>query len=143
LVERVEAKFDSFDEPVVIGFRENGSACIYFGEEPVFQFNSADQLRRVHDGYLFKAEQGKLVRLERTRQDGAPVLLRHAMSPSEQTALLDKAQRMMTLLASDLGAKRYGCVRQVPHDAPILERAARWLQQLEWPVAIADVPNAI
>ncbi|MFT7640498.1 MAG: hypothetical protein ACI9G1_002241, partial [Pirellulaceae bacterium] len=126
--------------------------------EPVFQFNTADQLRRVHDGYLFKAEGGRLVRLERNRlerdrlerdrlegdrQDGTSVLLRHELTPTEQAELLEKARQMLTQLAHDLAGDRYGSVRQVPQDAAILQRALRWLIQVNWPLVVADVPNAV
>ena len=52
LVERVELEVPDEDELVVVGFRENGCGCIYFGPQPVYQFNSPGQFRRgfVDDG---------------------------------------------------------------------------------------------
>ncbi|HEX3599001.1 MAG TPA: hypothetical protein VHU84_02590, partial [Lacipirellulaceae bacterium] len=55
LVERIEISFDASvsndpDSPqqVIIGFRANGALSIFFGEDPVYQFNSAGDLRRAY-----------------------------------------------------------------------------------------------
>src|SRR5258705_63721 len=44
LVQRVELVVAGYDEPVVCGFRRGGSVSLVFGGEPVYQFNTANQL---------------------------------------------------------------------------------------------------
>jgi len=56
LVERVELQIEGFAETIVAGFRRDGAASFYFGQDFVFQFNTANQLRRGYvEGRLFKA----------------------------------------------------------------------------------------
>ena len=74
LVERIELRIagpmsvkHDRDDHVVVGFRANGSASFFFGEDPVYQFNSAGQLRRAYcGGLLIKAAHGRLVSLQRS-----------------------------------------------------------------------------
>ena len=40
LVERVELLLAGLPEPVVAGFRPDGSASLFFADDPVYQFNS-------------------------------------------------------------------------------------------------------
>ena len=61
LVERISLRIDPQQEPVVIGFRRDGSASFYCAAEEVYHFNSAGQMRRAYvDGQLFKATAGRL-----------------------------------------------------------------------------------
>ncbi len=72
LVNRVEVKFSGRvgGDHIVFGFRECGSLAIYFGAEPVYQFNVNQALRRAyHQGCLLKAVDGRLVSMRRERQD--------------------------------------------------------------------------
>src|SRR6201999_1137217 len=78
LIARVELKVEGFDEPVVGGFRKDGAASFFFGQQIVYQFNQAGELRRgFFNGKLFKAEDRQLVELTRERIDGNVNLLRH------------------------------------------------------------------
>jgi len=53
---------------IFIGFRNQGGWSVYFGEDPVYQFNAQQKLRRVHfEKQNYAAEQGKLLRLNRQR----------------------------------------------------------------------------
>src|SRR4051794_11841558 len=80
LVERVELTMAGSEEPIVIGFRRDGSCSMFFGADPVYQFNTQAELRRAfREGRLVKAEGGRLVALERRREAGQLVLLRHAL----------------------------------------------------------------
>src|SRR5437588_282047 len=68
LVERAELAVADWPEPVVIGFRRDGAASIYFGGDPVYQFNARGELRRAFVAdRLFKAEHGILAALDRQR----------------------------------------------------------------------------
>ncbi len=87
LVARIEIRIYSFHEPILAGFRQNGAATFFFGQQMVFQFNSAKQLRRgFADGRLFKAEHGRLSVLTRQRTADAVALIRHDLSPEESSA---------------------------------------------------------
>src|SRR5262245_41173967 len=67
---------------IVAGFRANGAMSLFLGEDPVYQFNAAGQLRRAFvNGRLYKAVGGRLVQLERIRQPQLVELRRHDMTP--------------------------------------------------------------
>src|SRR5204863_2544475 len=61
LVERIELipNGSTSDGRIVAGFRRNGALSVFFGEDPVYQFNAAGELRRAYtDGKLLKADRG-------------------------------------------------------------------------------------
>jgi hypothetical protein len=89
LVERAELKIVGHAEPIVIGFRKDGSASFFFGADPVYQFNSAGELRRAYiGGLLYKAERGHLVALRRERTATEVSLVRSELTAYETTAFL-------------------------------------------------------
>ena len=62
---RAECVID--DVVVVVGFRSQGQVSIYVGPDPVFQFNSSSELRRVFfNGKRYAAIQGRLCELTRS-----------------------------------------------------------------------------
>lgn len=72
LVNRVELKVlgRADGDHIVFGFRECGSLAVYFGSEPVYQFNVNQALRRAyHQGCLLKAVDCLLVSMRRERHD--------------------------------------------------------------------------
>src|SRR3954453_924358 len=92
LVERVELQVDGLEQPIVVGFRRDGSASFFFGAEAVYQFNSAGEFRRGYiDGLLYKAERGSVIALERERSETAVNLRRIELSAQQTDAILAKA----------------------------------------------------
>lgn len=108
LVERVELRAPpAAASPVVVGFRREGSASVYFGEDPAYHFNSQGELRRAFvAGRLYKAERRRLCSLRRERSDAATELVRHDLNAAEEAQFLAECrQRLATLLtALDAGA---------------------------------------
>ena len=94
LVERAELTIEGFDEPIVVGFRRDGSASFFFGADPVYQFNTAFELRRAFVvGLLYKAEECFGVwrhRLRRTGEAAVQVHLHIAFSGNCRDGLLDQ-----------------------------------------------------
>ena len=75
LVERAEILLPGLTEPLVVGFRRDGSVSFFFGADPVYQFNAAGELRRAYlDGLLYKADRGRLVQM-RARAVATEVVL--------------------------------------------------------------------
>src|SRR5213595_680144 len=84
LVERIELQIAGFDQPIVCGFRRDGSASFFFGPDPVYQFNTDCQIRRAFvGGKILKAEAGRLVALSRVRAASEVSLLRHELTENE------------------------------------------------------------
>ncbi|MDH3716942.1 MAG: hypothetical protein OES79_02360 [Planctomycetota bacterium] len=131
LVERIELRVSNMEQSVVIGFRPCGAASFFFGSDPVYQFNSAGQLRRAFvDGLLYKAERGGLVSLRRDRTASATQLLRRDLSAARQTKFLATAQNHLSHLAEALKGGNYEIVGQVPPATDVLTRTDEALARL-------------
>ena len=148
LVERVEVAVAGFERPLVAGFRQDGSASIYFGAEPAYHFNSLGELRRGFvAGLLYKTERlsgttlGGLVSLKRHRAAGEVQLLRHDLTPDETCRFLDALANRLTILRQSLEQRNYQIVGQVPADAKVVERLRDWLERLQVPIVIASSPR--
>src|SRR5262245_21670625 len=121
LVQRVELKVVGFVEPIVVGFRRDGSASFYFGSDPVYHFNTARELRRAYiGGLLYKAEQGRLVSLSRERTDAAIFLNRIEISQNEAADILMALRDRLLALHGALAACHFEVVGQVPPDADVV-----------------------
>jgi hypothetical protein len=142
LVERAEFTVPPFQEPVVAGFRRDGSASFFFGEQLVYQFNGAGELRRAFaNGLLYKAEQGSLVELRRERTEHETALLRRELSEAERAAFLSAAEGHLTQLHESLAAGQVTVIGQVPKTADVIQRIREWLETRSSPLKIAQAPN--
>lgn len=143
LVERAELRIANVSEPVVVGFRANGCASVYFGPDPAYHFNSARELRRAYvASELWKAEDGRLVVLRRERT-GAQVELRsRTLSEMEQQAALQRIGAQLRSLCVALSKDdRYTLVAGVPSEQAVA-RAREWLATLPGELAVAERPHA-
>ncbi len=142
LVERIElAQSDSVCSRIVIGFRAAEALSVFFDADPVYQFNTAGELRRAFlNGKLLKAERGRLISLERVRLPQEVQLVRRELTDDEQIALLEKMNVCMRELAANLTANRYTVVAQVPPNADVIGHARKWLADHTIP-AIAKTPH--
>jgi len=142
LVERVELEVEGFSAPVVIGFRRSGEGSVYFGADPVYQFNRAGELRRGYRaGRLLKAEQGRLVFLDRRRSPNEVVLAREVVTGATATELLAEAQERLDRLLDQLSGGRFRVVGQVSPAGDVVAHARDWLRTLPRPLPVATVPN--
>jgi hypothetical protein len=72
LVRRVELALPGQDEPLVCGFRRDGSFSVYVGQDPVFHFDSRLRLRRAYrGGKLYRTQGDTLAELTRVRRPKA------------------------------------------------------------------------
>jgi hypothetical protein len=143
LVERAELQVPAIEAPVVAGFRRDGSFAIFFGGDPVYQFNSARLLRRAFvAGLLYKAERGRLVRLRRERTAAETTLVRQALGPEEEQAFLADATERLHALASALQQQQCMLTGQAPPDADVVGRLDNWLSALPPEMGVAENPHS-
>jgi hypothetical protein len=143
LVERAELTLAGDAEPIVAGFRRDGSLSIYFGDDPAFHFNSAGELRRAYNrGRIYKAERRKLVALERRRVTGEVQLIRHEMTADEASAFLKELGERIKHVQSALAQGDWRLVGQVPASSDVVARIRRWLEHVVLPPPIAASPRA-
>lgn len=143
LVERAEFSLPDEPEPVVAGFRRDGSFSLFFGGERVVQFNSAQQLRRgFFEGRLLKADKGRLVWLTRERTPVETILHSRELTSEEAAATLTRAAELLERLSSHLQAGTFTLVGQVPADGNLVQRILAWRTALTLPLTIAPAPHA-
>src|SRR4051794_33064509 len=129
-------------EHVVAGFRANGAFSLFFGDDPVYQFNAGGELRRAFvGGLLFKASRGHLVSIRRVRTGREVQLRSHALSQSEEAAYLRGMSENLNGLAQRLEAGAFEIAGRVPQTADVLSRVREWLAAKPT-VKFAARPNA-
>jgi hypothetical protein len=151
LVERIEL-VPNFDPPIatsalggehiVAGFRRHGALSIFFGEDPVYQFNAAGELRRAYcDGKLLKATRGRLAAMQRVRTQHEIQLVRHDLSREDEAAFLTQMEDRLRHFSRSIDANIFDVVGHVPPDVDVLSRLKKWLATHDkW--QIAAQPNA-
>ena len=132
---------DSVVIELFVGFR--GSApSFYFGEDPVYQFNSSGELRRAFVAdEIIKAEKGKLIALPRQRTANQVEMVRRELIGQAQQALLDRLQEHLHQVRSALELGTLEILGQVPEEGNILQPLQEWLGSFDEP-KIAVSPRA-
>ena len=143
LVERVELALSGLAEPVVAGFRRDGSFSVFFGASPVYQFNRLGKLRRAYvDALLYKAQAGRLYSLRRERTAQAVNLWRAELSDQAAEQFLATAIAALQSLHAAISSGQVTIAGQHPAEALVLPRVERWLSRLST-VEIADAPGLL
>ncbi len=143
LIERIEVELPGYSEPLVVGFRSDGSVSVFVGPDPVFQFNSRHQLRRAFvAGKLIKAERGKLISLEKQRIGTQVKMLGTELDAASSDALLTNASDHLHVLERHLRDGTGKVLRQVPETVDVATRVRDWLEGLSTPLTIAARPHA-
>jgi len=150
LVERAELLLSGGDlqpggevpngEVLVAGFRRSGGLSLYFGSDPVYQFNAGGELRRMYaGGALYAADRGQLVAIERQPSTSGRVqLARTPLSAAAAGGLMAEMNRRLGGLERSLREGRFQTLRTVPAavDAPAADdvpgRAALPARILDW-----------
>ncbi len=142
LVERAELLPADAAEPIVMGFRTNGAASVFFDQDTAYHFNSDGELRRAYlAGRLVKADRGRLASLDRHRIAGAVQLVRHDLNAEETDEVLGELHRRLVALRMAISTQRVKLVRQLPEDADVLPRILAWLAMMSEPIRIARNPR--
>lgn len=142
LVQRAEISVPSHSATIVVGFRRGGAFSVYFGGDPVYQFNDAGQLRRAFvDGVLYKADAGRLVTLMRVRDGNATTLHSHVLIEDEQASILSAICTRLRNLADSLAGGRFALIGQWPPDATVVEKAQHFLNALPADCNVALRPH--
>jgi hypothetical protein len=143
LVERVELLLVGVPEPIVAGFRRDGSASLFFADDPVYQFNSRGHLRRAFvDGRLYKADAGRLVEITRDRQANRIQLVSQELPAAASAAFIAELGARLNDLASKLESTQAQVVAEVPLQSGVVARLGRWLAAHGRRIEIANTPHA-
>jgi hypothetical protein len=108
-------------EPVFAGFRDDGRLSIYFGSDPMYQFESNGALRRAFvDGALYRSQGETLAKLIRRRTETETVLLRQDLSFDELFTFLAQMRQRCERLWTSLRSGAAQTVRRIPEDQDIV-----------------------
>ena len=114
LKQRVEWDVPDEPEPVVTGFKRDGSLSVYFGQDPVYQFNPAGQLRRAYVGdFLYRTQGDTLARLHRERTTDETTLVRHDLAAEALAEFVTVMQARLTHLRESITDRTATILRQV------------------------------
>ena len=144
LVERIELipNGATIDGHIVAGFRRNGALSIFFGQDPVYQFNAAGELRRAYnDGKLLKADRGRLSALQRVRTQNEVRLVRNELDESDENEFMAQMANQLQAFAALIDTNAFEVAGQVTSDADVLGHLKRWFATHS-DVQIAQRPNA-
>ena len=101
---RIEWQIPGESDPVFAGIRSDGSLSVYFGQDPVYQFTPAGQLRRAYaEGILYRTQGATLARLNRERSTDQTALVRYDLTSEELSQFLagmdDQLRRLRQSIA--------------------------------------------
>lgn len=126
---RVEWRRLEGEEFVTGGRRNDGSAAIYFGGDPVYRFDGAGRLRRACvDGALYRTQGTTLARLVRERTPTETLLKRRDLTPQELAAWLAEMSRRIEAFVREARLGKYLVRRCEPSER---EAAPAILEALE------------
>lgn len=109
---------------VTIGFRANGSASVYFDQDPFYQFDADGRLRRAYcEGFLYRSQSSTLARMHRTRTAQQTTLERQDLSPTQLAEFHERMLSRITALQTHLQTGALKCQRMVCPEGNLLERA--------------------
>lgn len=131
-------------EAVTIGYRSSGALSIFFGQDPVYQFNDAGQFRRGYiDGELLKAESGRLVRMRRERDDQKTTLVSTSMSDVDQAEVIVKIEWRLSEFAESIEEGETTCTAIIPEDADVAAEFLVWWRERQMSIDVAAAPNVV
>ncbi len=127
---------------IFVGLRAQRGWSIYFGEDPVFQFNTESQLRRVHfNEQNYAAENGKLLLLQRSQVGGHVELMRTFSEAAQQKIRRDCLNRLGILLGA-IEQRSIEVLDQFPADENLLRQVEERLREVVRNYTVATVPHA-
>lgn len=129
-IERAELQVPGISEPVTIGFRADSAMSVYFGQDPVYQFDALGCLRRAYcDGFLYRSHHSVLARLERVRTESVTQLLRYDLTDAELSDFQQTMKRVLEQLLSSLNGQQVQILRQWPENTELFPKICRHVSQ--------------
>ena len=121
LVRRIELQVPDEKESVICGFRSNGALSVFFGPDPVYQFDPESRLRRAFvDGLLYRTQGTTLAQLKRQRSEDVTELLRRDLCVDELNEFLKTMRIRLQQLLSALETNEVVVLKQVPENQSIV-----------------------
>ncbi len=131
LVERSEIACAAFRDPVVLGFRRDGSFSLFLGQDPVYQFDVAARLRRAfRDGLLYRSQHSGLAQLRRIRTATETILQREDLTAEQLDEFRNAMVATVGRLLQALESSAYQVCRSVPDSCFVVPRVIPYLRRI-------------
>lgn len=125
---RAELQVPTLTKLVTAGFRSNGACSLFFGQDPVYQFDPAGGLRRACvDGLLYRSQGSTLAQLTRVRTVENTVLQRVDLEQAELQVFRQRMTTSLQSLAGCLAAETVVVRRCHPENSLILPQLQQTL----------------
>jgi len=126
-----ELEVAGVDDPVVAGFKKNGNCSLYFGGDPVYQFDPEGNLRRGFvGGYLFRSEGSSLSKIHRDRTETTSTLVRYDLNEAELREWFAGMRKTVAELIDRIDRGEYRILRERGTDPAVFNRLTDSLQQI-------------
>ncbi len=123
---------EPFEQPVFCGFREGDAFSFYWGQDTVFQFNVAGELRRAYwQERMVATYQRQLHWLSPDSSSGRLRLARTAFSEQESERFLAMAAQYVAAVEEALAKETATVVGCFPVDADVAGKVLRCLQEID------------
>lgn len=114
LVPRAEFCCEGMSERLTAGYRIGGALSLYFGQDPVYQFDGAGRLRRAFvNELLYRSERGTLARLRRERTGDSVMLVRSDLAAGELAEFRERMLQQLLPLRRVLESDSFEVLRSV------------------------------
>ncbi|WP_166819758.1 hypothetical protein [Thalassoroseus pseudoceratinae] len=131
LVRRAELEIPEADEPVFIGFRRTGAFSIYWGADPVYQFDPEFRLRRAFvDGFLFRTTGETMAKLNRVRSASATELHRTDLSWEALRDFLSEVRECCERLLHVLESRQANVLAAIPDEELVIPEAIGFIKNV-------------
>ncbi len=131
LVERVELLCAGFAESITAGFRSAGELSLFFGQDPVYQFDGEFRLRRAYvAGHLYRSQGTTLARLTRERTPEETRLLRYDLQAEELALFQIQMREILSRFLMSLQPATTSVLRSVPEGSAVAQRTQAVLPQI-------------
>ena len=108
---------------LTVGFRKDESLSLYFDQDPFYQFDSVNRLRRGYlAGLLYRAQRGTLSELRRERTPDQTTLARRDLTTEQTNEFRHEMVRSLTDLQTAIDNHEVTLIRSVPADHCLLHR---------------------
>lgn len=139
LTRRAELELFEEPEPIVVGFRRTNAFSIYWGADPVYQFDPEFRLRRAYvDGFLYRTAGETLAKLDRVRTDTTTELHRTDLEKTELQEFLTRARSYCEKFVAAVQSGGAKVNAAIPSSGEVLPAACDFIRQ----VLSRDVPLA-
>lgn len=115
LLPRAEFQLPDSADLLSAGFRGDDAISLFFGQDPVYQFDQTAALRRAYvDGFLYRSQGTTLARLERIRTETQTTLQRQDLPEHELAQFQQTMTQRLQHLLNLFNAGQVRVLRSIP-----------------------------